>query len=83
MSTRIRYLGLYMLYLGFMGLGIYEFTAKSGEWLGWRLPGWEASRKAEKNTRWNPPTGIVLVDRFLHESVEATHFYGTLFRPDP
>ena len=83
MPNRIVQLGLYLGYLAFVGLGFYEFTAKSDEWMGWNLPGTDACRRAEKTTRWDPPTGLFLVDRVLHETVEAASFYGTLVRSGP
>lgn len=68
-------------YLGCLGLGLYEMTAKSPTLLGKPLPGWWASVKAEKSTRWNPPTGILPVDKFLHEGEEAVRFYRFLVQP--
>lgn len=67
-----------LLYLCVTALGIYEITAKSPSILGMRLPGWWATDKAERCTRWDPPTGILPVDKLLHEGQEAVRFYATL-----
>jgi hypothetical protein len=53
-------------------------TAKSPSLFGTRLPGWWASDRAERTTRWNPPTGVLPLDKLLHESEEAVRFYATL-----
>jgi len=76
--NRLALAGIALLYLGGTALGIYEITAKSPSILGTRLPGWWATDKAEKSTRWNPPTGILPVDKLLHESEEAVRFYVAL-----
>ena len=68
-------------YLGCLSLGLYEMTAKSPTLLGKPLPGWWATVKAEKTTRWNPPTGILPVDKLLHEGEEAARFYRFLVLP--
>jgi hypothetical protein len=70
-------------YLGILSLGHYEMTAKSPSLLGKPLPGWWATDRAEKSTRWNPPTGILPLDKLLHEGEEAVRFYGILVRPTP
>ena len=59
-------------------LGFYEWTAKSPLILGARLPGWQACRAAERTTRWNQPTGWLVLDKTLHETEEALRFYGLL-----
>lgn len=60
------------------GMGLYELTAKSPAWAGQAWPGWWACEKAEHVTRWNPPTGVLPLDKVLHEGEEAAHFYATL-----
>ena len=65
-------------FLGCLGLGFYEMTAKSPTLLGRPLPGWRATVRVEKVTRWNPPTGILPLDKFLHEGEEACRFYRNL-----
>jgi hypothetical protein len=75
---RLVQLGLGLLYCGVLALGIYEMTAKSPSLLGTRLPGWWATDRAEKATRWNPPTGVLPVDKLLHEGEEAVRFYASL-----
>ncbi len=76
--NRFALAGIALLYLIVIALGIYEITAKSPSILGTRLPGWWATDKAEHSTRWNPPTGILPVDKLLHESEEAVRFYAAL-----
>jgi hypothetical protein len=73
--------GLGLAYLGCLGLGLYEITAKSPSLLGDPLPGWWATVQAENTTRWDPPTGLGPLDRLLHEGEEALRFYGILARP--
>ncbi len=68
-------LGLGLLYVVGIGLAMYEMTAKSPTLLGQPLPGWRATVRAERTTRWNPPTGILAVDKLLHEGEEALRFY--------
>ncbi len=65
------------------GLGFYELTAKSPGLTGIALPGWWATARAEKVVRWQPPTGILPLDKLLHEGQEAACFYATLagYRP--
>ena len=70
--------GLYLLFLGLMVLGFYEATAKSPTWLGQPLPGWQQSERAEYTTGWHPRTGLLPVDKLLHEGEEAIRFYGLL-----
>lgn len=70
--------GLTLLYCCVLGLGFYELTAKSPRWLGAPLPGWTLTFRAEAATRWNPPTGCLPLDRFLHEGEEAVRFFGLL-----
>ena len=71
-------LGTCLLFLTVLALGSYELTAKSPTWLGHPLPGWQASRLAEKSTCWQQPTGILPVDKLLHEGEEAARYYGLL-----
>jgi hypothetical protein len=64
-------------------LGLYELTAKSPLLTGQPLPGWWATERAERTTRWQPPTGVFALDKLLHEGEEAARFYATLagYRP--
>ena len=75
---RLALCGLYLIYCCLLGLGFYEATAKSPEWLGVPLPGWTRTFQAETSTRWDPSTGILPVDRFLHETEEAARFFGLM-----
>ncbi len=74
-------IGLALVYLVGVGLGLYEMTAKSPYLLDKPLPGWWATDRAERTTRWNPPTGFLPLDKLLHEGEEAIRFYGILARP--
>jgi hypothetical protein len=86
-SKRVRILGRlaatgYLLaYLGGLSFGMYEITAKSPALLGKPLPGWWATVRAERTTRWNPPTGFLPLDKLLHEGEEAARFYRFLAKP--
>ncbi len=75
---RLGAMGLGLAYLGILSLGIYEITAKSPTLLGDPLPGWWATDRAERSTRWNPPTGFLPLDKLLHEGEEAVRFYRFL-----
>ncbi len=75
---RILLAGSYVAFLTTAALGFYELTAKSPSLVGTPLPGWQACCRAEKATRWAPPTGWLLVDKALHEGEEALRFYGML-----
>jgi len=77
--NRIATTALALLYIVSLALGIYEMTAKSPSLLGTRLPGWGATRRAEKMTKWNPTTGIFPLDKLLHEGQETVKFYGFLY----
>jgi hypothetical protein len=72
--------GIVMLAWLAAGMGFYELTAKSPRLAGAALPGWWAAEKAEKAIRWQPPTGLLPLDKILHEGEEAAHFYATLVR---
>jgi len=78
--NRWRILGFVVLVWAAAGLGFYELTAKSPQVTGAALPGWWATEQAEKATRWQPPTGLLPLDRILHEGEEAAHFYAALVR---
>ncbi len=75
---RLARAGITLLFTSCVALGIYEMTAKSPSLLGTHLPGWWATDEAERTTRWNPPTGILPVDKLLHEGEEAVKFYAAL-----
>lgn len=76
--NRWRILGFIILVWLASGLGLYELTAKSPQLTGAALPGWWATERAEKATRWRPPTGLHPLDKALHEGEEAARFYATL-----
>lgn len=60
------------------GLGIYELTAKSPLLGLGAPPGSRFAALAEAATRWQPPTGLLPVDKLLHEGEEAARFYAAL-----
>ena len=70
--------GLYAVFVTTAALGFYEWTAKSPLILDTPVPGWQACRAAEKATSWQRPTGVLVVDKALHEGEEALRFYGLL-----
>lgn len=70
--------GIYLILVATAALSLYELTAKSPAWLGTPLPGWQQSRHIEFTTGWQQPTGILPVDKLLHEGEEAVRFYGLL-----
>lgn len=79
---RILFTGAYLGAVTLLALTFYEVTANSPQLLGQPLPGWQACRHAEQTTRWDPRTGILPLDRVLHEGQEALTFYG-LRSPEP
>lgn len=66
---------LYLAYITCVALGIYEVTAKSPYLLGAPLPGWGTTRQVETSTPWTRPTGLLPLDKVLHETREACRFY--------
>jgi hypothetical protein len=81
--TRLRTVSLVLAAWLVTALGAYELTAKSPRLLGAPLPGWWASQRAERSVRWTRPTGLLPVDKLVHESHEAALFYALLSRPRP
>ncbi len=79
---RFAIIGCFLLYSGVSALGFYEITAKSPALLGTPLPGWQSTCRAENTTPWQQPTGILAVDKLLHETQEAARFYGLVERHD-
>lgn len=81
--NRLRIAGLVLGAWVFAALGLYELAAKAPADIAARWPGRRAARQAEAATRWRPPTGLMPVDKVLHEGEEAARFYATLagFRP--
>ncbi len=81
--NRLRTLGLVLAAWTVAVLGYYELAAKCPEALAGRWPGRRAACQAEASTRWQPPTGLLPVDKLLHEGEEAARFYAALagFRP--
>lgn len=81
--NRIRAVGLVMAAWAIAALGLYELAEKSPDAMARHWPGRRAARQAEASTRWQPPTGLLPVDKLLHEGEEAARFYAALagFRP--
>lgn len=80
--ARLRTVGLVLGTWLIAGLGLYELAAKSP--IGATAPpARRAVAAAEGATRWRPPTGLLPVDKLLHEGEEAARFYAALagFRP--
>ncbi len=71
-------IGIYLAIMLIAALGLYELTAKSPAWLGTPLPGWQETNQTEHTTAWRQPTGILPLDKLLHEGREAVRFYGLL-----
>ena len=69
---------LYLAYLVIVALGLYETTAKAPELLGLDLPLSRTGVRAEHDTAWQAHTGVLPLDRLLHESEEAVRFYSYL-----
>jgi hypothetical protein len=72
-------LGLGSLLLA--GLLNYELAAKSQQWLGRPLPGWQESCQVERATPVHRWTGLAPIDRLLHEGEEAVAYYDLLLHP--
>ena len=53
----------------------YEALEKTAERSGARHGWFHLSWLAERDTRWSPRTGILPLDRALHEFDEAAHFW--------
>jgi len=71
---------LYLCFLAVVGLAQYELTEHSHRLWNWRCPGWESADYAERITVWRPRSGILLMDRLVHEGTEASVYYrGLLF----
>lgn len=69
---------LYTIYLACLGLGFYEITAKTPVWLVPDLPGRTVANHAERSVRWDRPTGILPLDKLVHEGREAVVYYRSL-----
>lgn len=74
---------LWATYAATLALGAYELVAKSPAVLGRPLPGWVDADLAEGRTRWRRPTGVLPLDKLLHEGQEALLYYGMLLDPVP
>ncbi|MEZ4387420.1 MAG: hypothetical protein R3D98_07530 [Candidatus Krumholzibacteriia bacterium] len=75
---RISVLLAAVAWLAFVGLAGYELVQKSaGTALG-PLPGYELASWADREVRYRATTGILPIDRLLHESQEACLYYHDL-----
>lgn len=77
---RVNTAGICLMSVTVALLALYEFTAKSPGLMGYPLPGWHETQQIEKRTPWNPTTGILPLDKFLHEGEEALRFYGFMHK---
>ncbi|MBK8165444.1 MAG: hypothetical protein IPK64_05680 [bacterium] len=59
-------------------LALYEVAAKAPAEVAVAWPGRRAAGRAEAETRWRPPTGLLPIDKLLHEGEEAARFYAAL-----
>lgn len=76
--NRLRIAGLVLGAWVIAALGLYELAAKAPVDVAAGWPGRRAARQAESATRWRPPTGLMPIDRILHEGEEAARFYAAL-----
>ncbi len=76
--NRIRAAGLIVCAWVIAALGCYELAAKSPVGPAGAWPARRAARQAEAVTRWRPPTGLLPLDKLLHEGEEAARFYAAL-----
>ncbi|MFH1842552.1 MAG: hypothetical protein ABIF77_05045 [bacterium] len=75
---KLRTISLFCVYLAILGLVNYELAAKSPQVLGFSLPGWQETRRAEHGTRMTHRIGWKPVDRLLHETEESLRYYRLL-----
>lgn len=69
---------LYLALLAAVALGNYECASHAPDLWGTPWPGRHEAVVADARTPWRARTGVLLLDRALHESVEAARFYGSL-----
>ncbi len=75
---RMRTIALFLVSWAAASMLTYELVAKSPCWCGHALPGWHQAQQAEMLTPWTVRTGIKPVDKLIHESEEALHYYHLL-----
>ncbi len=73
---RIRSIVLVLSLLAISGLFNYELAAKWPRLFGDSLPGSQMAQQVENSTPWHEWTGLLPLDRLLHEGQEALQFYG-------
>ncbi len=77
---RLSMLLLSLAWLGFVGLVGYEVVQKSPATPLGPLPGHELAGRADRQVRFRATTGMLPVDRLLHEGQEACVYYRDLAR---
>lgn len=75
---RLRCLLVLALWLPATGLLGYEVVQKSPSTPLGALPGASLAAWADRSVIWRPVTGVVPIDRLLHESQEACLYYRGL-----
>ena len=76
--NRLRTFVLVLLWLAVTGLLGYEVVQKAPETPIGPLPGSALATRADTEVQWQATTGIMPVDRFLHETEEACLYYRGL-----
>lgn len=67
-----------LLWLVLVLLVGYELVQKSPQTPLGPLPGHEEARRADRQVHWRASTGIMPIDRMLHEGQEACAYYRDL-----
>lgn len=67
-----------LAWLGLVSLLGYELVQKSPDTALGPLPGYEHARQADRSVRFRAATGLVPLDRLLHEGQEAATYYRSL-----
>jgi hypothetical protein len=75
--------GLYICFLALTLQTQYEVAEHAHQRWGVRWPGWEGAAYAERVTLWHPSTGVLLLDRLIHEGTEAGVYYRWLLTGSP
>jgi len=73
---RLNTIGICVITVTVALFALYELTAKSPKLIGEPLPGWYETQQVEKHTPWHSVTGILPLDKIIHEGHEALGYYG-------
>ena len=76
----LRIFCVWLAFISFAGLSVYELVAKSQALFGDPLPGWNETRLIERSIPYASRTGLVPLDRLLHEGQEAVAYYSFFLR---